>query len=375
MVRCFVEMNGNRHFVDAFTIKIHTKIQNGIQSGCGRMLEEFHTHIRVARTQKGWECFFRHEGDQPMDTMQKRKPFKWIIVAVLLLGAGIAIWMFFQKSKPDAVTGLKPHVEMSIARISEVTDSTIKMELKTLVNNPLPVGMHLKNFNYVVKMNGKTIIEDRYEQPLEVKAADSSLLTLPAKVKVRNLRIEGDELAARGNDSAEYHFKTILHFEKAFLGKDSLVLEMDKRLPVYRLPMIKMAGYDLKKFGLKESDVVVKVEVTNLNPFSLEFQNPRYVMDLGKQKRFAEGAVTGITKVKSKTRDIYEIPLEVSLGKVIKAGAQMLTKGKELPFTFYFKSKIKSESEVLNNSDINLIMDGELKDVEAFQKNMGRKKE
>lgn len=304
--------------------------------------------------------------------MKQRKPFKPIIIILLLVAVAFGVWYFFKKSNPDAVTGLKPHVEMSIARISDVTDSTIKMDLKLLVNNPLPVGMHLKNINYVVKMNGTTIVEDHYDKPLEVNAADSSLLTLPAKVKIKKLRIEGDDLAAKGQDSAEYHFTTILHFEKSYLGKDSLVLEMDKRLPLYRLPMIKMAGYDFKKLGLKESDIVVKVEVTNLNPFSLEFQNPRYAMDLGKQKRFAEGAVTGITKVKSKSKDIYEIPLSVSLGKVIKAGAQMIGKGKELPFTFYFKGKIKSESEVLNNSDINLVMDGELKDVEAFQKNLGR---
>jgi|GEM_PF-1187786 len=305
--------------------------------------------------------------------MKKRKPFKSVIIILLLVSAAFAAWYFFKKSKPDAVTGLKPHVEMSIARISDVTDSTIKMELKTLVNNPLPVGMHLKNIDYVVKMNGRTIVEDHYNKSLEVKAADSSLLTLPAKVKIRNLRVEGDNEAAQGHDTADYHFKTILHFEKSFLGKDSLVLEMDKRLPLYRLPMIKMAGYDFKKLGLKESDIVVKVEVTNLNSFSLEFQNPKYAMDLGKQKRFAEGAVTGITKVKAKSKDIYEIPLEVSLGKVIKAGAQMIGKGKELPFTFYFKSKIKSESEVLDNSDINLVMNGELKDVEAFQRNLERK--
>ncbi|WP_353721667.1 LEA type 2 family protein [Dyadobacter sp. 676] len=305
--------------------------------------------------------------------MKKRKPFRSVIIILVLAGVAFAIWYFFQKSGPDPVSGLKPRVEMSVGRISDITDSTLKMELKTVVYNPLPVGMHLKGINYEVKMNGKSIVEDRYGKPLEVAAADSSLLTLPAKVKIRNLRVEGDEEASRGNDSADYHFQTVLHFERPFLGKDSLVLDIDKRLPLYRLPKIKMAGYDFKKLGLKESDIVVKVEVANMNPFSLEFQNPVYAMDLGKQKRFAEGAVKGITKVKSKSRDIYEIPLEVSLGKVIKAGAQIIGKGKELPFTFYFKSKIKSESEVLNNSDINLVMDGELKDVESFQKNMQRK--
>ena len=82
-------------------------------------------------------------------------------------------------------------------------------------------------------MNDRTIVEDHYSKPLEVKAADSSLLELPAKVKIRNLRVEGDEEAAKGRDSADYHFKTILHFEKPFLGKDSLVLDVDKRLPLY----------------------------------------------------------------------------------------------------------------------------------------------
>ncbi|GGM79131.1 hypothetical protein GCM10010967_08580 [Dyadobacter beijingensis] len=305
--------------------------------------------------------------------MKNKGATQWIIILVLMAALAFAGWYFFKKSDPDPVTGLKPRVEMAIAHIGDVTDSTIKMELKTLVHNPLPVGMHVKKFNYLVKMNGRTVVEDHYGKPLTINAADSSLLTLPAKVKIKNLREEGDEEAAKGKDSADYHFETILHFEKPFLGKDSLVLEMDKRLPLYRLPMIKMAGYDLKKFGLKESEIVVKVEVANLNPFSLEFQNPAYAMDLGKQKRFAEGAVKGITKVKSKSKDVYEIPLSVSLGKVIKAGAQMIGKGKELPFTFYFKTKIKSENEVLDGSNMNLVMDGELKDIEAFQKNMGRK--
>ena len=335
--------------------------------------EDIRTHIRGARAGMRWEYFFNRGCPKPSGTMNKRKPIKLIVIILLLVGAAFAVWYFFKKSEPNPVSGLKPRVEMSVARISDITDSTIKMELKTLVHNPLPVGMHLKKINYVVKMNGKTIVEDHYGKPLTIHAADSSLLTLPAKVKIRNLSMEGDEEAAKGQDSADYQFKTILYFEKSFLGKDSLVLDVDKRLPLYRLPMIKMAGYDFKKLGLKESDIVVKVEVTNRNTFSLEFQNPVYAMDLGKQKRFAEGAVTGITKLKSKSKDVYEIPLSVSLGKVIKAGAQMIGKGKELPFTFYFKSKIKSESEVLNNSNINLVMDGELKDIETFQKNLQKK--
>lgn len=304
--------------------------------------------------------------------MKNNRSFKWATIVILIAALAFAVWYFFRRSEPDPVSGLKPRLDMSVARISDITDSTIKMELKTLVYNPLPLGMHVKKLNYVVRMNGKTIVEDHYGKSLTIEAADSSVLTLPAKVKIRNLRVEGDEEAKKGNDSADYQFETIIYFEKPFLGKDSLRLTIDKRLPLYRLPMIRMAGYDLKKLGLKETDIVLKVEVANLNPFSLEFKNPVYAMDLGKQKRFAEGAVKGITKVKGKSKDVYEIPLSVSLGKLIKAAGQMVGKGKELPFTFYFKSKILSESEVLNGSDMNLVMNGELKDIESFQKNMQR---
>ncbi|ACT96035.1 Water Stress and Hypersensitive response domain protein [Dyadobacter fermentans DSM 18053] len=372
MVVVLMIANGSCHCFDAPFLKIHTKTKMPPAGRVGLPADEIRTHIRVAAGQKRQECFLRW-GCKSTDTMKQRKPFKLIIILLILAGIGLGVWYFFKKSDRNPVSGLKPRVEMSVGRISDITDSTLKMELKTLVHNPLPVGMRLKALHYMVQMNGRTVVEDRYGEPLEVKAADSSVLTLPAKVKIRNLRMEGDEEAAKGEDSADYHFQTVLHFEKAFLGKDSLVLEMDKRLPLYRLPMMKMAGYDFKKLGLKESDIVVKVEVTNLNPFSLEFQNPTYAMDLGKQKRFAEGAVTGITKVKSKSKDVYEIPLSVSLGKVIKAGAQMIGQGKELPFTFYFKSKIKSESDVLDNSDINLVMNGELKDIETFQQNLQRK--
>lgn len=305
--------------------------------------------------------------------MKISKTIKTIIIlvaVVLVLGAG---WYFYKRKNADPVSGLKPRVDMSIAHISDVTDSTVNMELKALVHNPLPVGLDVRKFSYSVQMNGKTIVEDLYGKPLRVGARDSSLVKLPAQLKIRNLRDEGDQEAAKGQDSADYRFESVFYLEKPFLGKDSISFSVDKRLPLYRLPEVKMAGYDLKKLGLKDTEIVIKMEVTNNNPFSIEFRNPMYAMDLGKQKRFAEGKVTGITKVKGKSKDIYEIPLSVSLGKVIKAAGQMITKGKEMPFTFYFKSKIISENEVINGSDMNLIMDGELKDVQQFQKNLDRK--
>jgi LEA14-like dessication related protein len=305
--------------------------------------------------------------------MYLSKPLK-VIVIILVLAAALGAGFYFYKQKnANPVSGLKPRVEMGIGQISNITDSTIDLKLSLLVDNPLPIGIHAKNFSYSVQMNQVTVVEDEYAKPLVIHAQDSNMITLPARLKIKKLKKEGDKEAAKGEDSADYHFEAHLHLEKPFLGKDSLKLEMDKRLPLYRLPKVEMEGYDMKKFGLKESDVVLHLKFSNQNPFPVQFENPSYVVDLGKQKRLAEGSVKGATKIKGKSSETYEIPLSIDMGKTLKAALQLLGKGKDLPFTLYFKSKLVSENDAFKNSDVNIVVNGELRDLETVQKNLGKK--
>lgn len=300
---------------------------------------------------------------------------KIALVILLLVAAAVIGWYFFKKYKNEhvnPVSGLKPRVEMGIGQISNITDSTIDLSLKLLIDNPLPVGVDVERFDYFVKMNGVTIIEDEYAKPLAINPRDSTLVTIPAQLKIAKLGKEGDAEAAVGEDSADYHFEGRFHLKKPILGKDSIVLDMDKRLPLYRLPKVEIVDYDVTKFRLGKSEVVLKLKFSNQNPFPVQFENPAYAVDLGKQDRLAEGSVKGVTKVKGKSSEIYEIPLAIDMGKVLKAAGQMVSKGNELPFTLYFKSKLVSENEMFKNSDVNVIVNGTLKDLETVQKNLSK---
>jgi LEA14-like dessication related protein len=301
------------------------------------------------------------------------KLVKTLLIVIVLLVAGGIGWYMFKKENANPVSGLKPRVEMGIGQINNITDSTLDMDLKVLVHNPLPVGMDIKNFSYVVQMNGKTIMEDDYPKPVNIKSNDSTVIPVTSELKISKLRIEGDKEASKGEDSADYHFEGVFHLQKPFLGKDSIELSMDKRLPLVRVPKIKMAGYDMKKLRLKDTEVVLKIELTNPNPFSMEFRNASYVMDLGKQKRIAEGSVKGTTKIKAHSKEIYEIPMSIDLGKMLKATGQVITKGKNLPYTFYFKGKIVSENDMFKNSNINMITNGELEDMKMAKENLIKK--
>jgi LEA14-like dessication related protein len=297
----------------------------------------------------------------------------WVILILLLLaGGGWYVFNRYKKENGNPVSGLKPKVEMGIGHITNITDSTIDLSLKLLVDNPLPIEVDVKGFNYFVQMNGVTVIENEYTRPLLIKSKDSTVVMLPSQLKIKKLKTEGDTEAAKGEDSANYHFEGRFVLNKPILGKDSITLSKDVRLPLYRLPKVKIVDYDMTKFRLSKSEITLHLQFSNQNPFPVQFKNPSYVVDLGKQKRLAEGKVEGFTKIKGKSSEIYQIPLAIDMGKILKAMGQVLVKGKSIPFTLYFKSKLVSDNDVFKDSDVNIVVDGELKDLETVQKNLSK---
>lgn len=296
---------------------------------------------------------------------------KSVLFIVLFLFVAVGVAFYFYRSKnANPVSGLKPKVEMSISKITHITDSTMDMSLKLLVDNPLPVGMDIKNFRYLVKMNGVKIIESEYADSLKLKSHDTTMVTLPTEINVKKLASVSKKGAVAGEDSADYHFEADLHLKKPFLGKDTLHIEQDKRLPLIRLPKVEMEDFDIEKFKLSNSEISIKLKLINPNAFSVEFRNPSYVFDLGKQKGLAKGSVKGVTKVKAKSSQLFEIPVEVSMGKALKTTGALIFKGKSLPFKMYFKCELVSDNDMMKNSEMSMIMEGELKDLEKMKKNM-----
>ncbi|KQS33486.1 LEA type 2 family protein [Dyadobacter sp. Leaf189] len=304
--------------------------------------------------------------------MKNNKILVYILVFALLIAAGWAGWHFYKKENENPVSGLKPRVEMGIGHISNITDSTIDLSLQLLVHNPLPVELDMKGFEYFVEMNGVKIIENEYSKPLLIKSRDSTMVMLPSQLKIKALKQEGNSEAKRGEDSADYHFEGTFALNKPFLGKDSVTLSKDKRLPLYRLPKVEIVDFDITKFRLGNSDVTLQLKFSNQNPFPVQFEDPSYVVSLGSQERLAEGSVKGATKIKGKSSEIYQIPLSVDMGKFLKAVGQVITKGKSIPFTLYFKSKLVSDNEIFKKSDVNVVVDGTLKDIETVKKNLSK---
>lgn len=302
--------------------------------------------------------------------MKLTKTAKPLLILFVLLLLGAAGWYFYKKQNANPVSGLKPRVELADVRIDAITDSTLDLTINLLLHNPLPVGLDVADMAYSVRMNETIILEDEYAKPFVVKASDSSSLSIAAQLNLKNLIAEVNEQDRLGNDSADYYFEGIFHLRKPFLGKDTLRLAMDKRAFVYHLPEIKVVGFNLEKFRLSQSEVLLRLQVTNQNPFALEFRNPTYSIDFGKQGNVLEGSNTGGTRVSKNSSETYEVPLILDMGELLKTGGQLRFQGNDLPFKLRFECKLASDNKMLNDSDLNYVVEGDMEDLKELQKMM-----
>ncbi|WP_373516140.1 LEA type 2 family protein [Persicitalea sp.] len=305
--------------------------------------------------------------------MNLSKTTKTLLIFLALLLLGAAVFYFYKQENANPVSGLKPRLEMAAVRIDAITDSTLDLTLDLLLDNPLPVGLDVANMAYSVKMNETVILEDEYAKPFVVKASDSSSLSISTQLNLKNLIAEVNEQDRLDNDSADYHFEGVFHLRKPFLGKDTLRLAMDRRAFVYHLPEIKVVGFNLEKFRLSESEVLLRLQVTNDNPIALEFKNPTYSIDLGKQGNVLEGSNPGGTKVGKNSNKTFEVPFTVDMGELLKTGGQLLFQGNSLPFKLNFKCKLASDNEMLKNSDLNYVVEGDMEDLQELKKMIDKK--
>lgn len=300
----------------------------------------------------------------------KLTPLK-ILTGVLLTGllAFVIFFFWFRAKNEDSRAGLKPKMGMAISKIDQITDSTVSMSLRLLIDNPLPAGLKIQNFSYLVKLEETEIIKSTYAEKLEVLPEDSTWVNLPVKVRIEKLTSLTEKLA-KLSDSARYQFEAIINLEKPVLGQRIVQITVEKYLPLIRLPKVEIVKFDLEKIRLTNSEIVIRLKLSNPNVFDINFKDPQYTFDLGKQTDLVHGQKEGLTKIPAKDASIFEIPAGINLGKTLKTAGHLILKGKKLPFKMHFETKVMSENAVMNKAAMKIDLQGDLKDIQDLRENV-----
>lgn len=292
-----------------------------------------------------------------------------IALALLLLGSiGAYVWYNRLKTNARAEGGphddsLKPRLEMGNVNITNIDDNKIDMTVRLLIDNPLPVGFKAKRLSYTVLMANTPIVEDSYQKAIEIKSGDSTYVTLPMKVLIDKLTTVLKTLDKKDIDSTTYTVRSSFDLDVPILGDRTFKTTINKRLPTFYLPKIKIENIDFGKVGLKHTDVAAKASIFNQNKFSFNITDTHYsVMIDGKQ--ISEGDQPEPILIKAQATTPVVFPVTMKPGKLLSVLPDALFNKETTPYVVNFRAKLidRENSAIFSNSKLNTQIKGTLAD-------------
>lgn len=294
----------------------------------------------------------------------------WLIALGLLLLGGIGAYIWYNRLKNNAQAEggayddtLKPRLEMSTLEITNIDDDVITMNVKMLIDNPLPVGFKANKLRYTVYMAKTPIIEESYAKPIEVESGDSTFITLPMKLLNKKMMAVLRTLDKKDIDSTTYGVRAAFDLDVPILGERTFTQTFEKRLPTIYVPKVKIEDLDFGKVGLKQTDVAAKVSIENRNAFPLQFTDTHYRVSID-GKEIAEGYQPEPVLIKKQATTPVVFPVTMKPGKTLSLLPKMLFDKKDTPFLVTMQSKLitKGDNKMLNHSQMNTTIRGTLAD-------------
>lgn len=280
------------------------------------------------------------------------------LIVVVLLGVGGYVYYTSLKKKATSEGGaydgtLKPRLELSQLDITNISDKAISMNLKLLIDNPLPVGFKARRLDYTVYVDNEEVVKDAYDKTVDVKSGDSTLVSLPVNVFADKLNRVLKRLEARHIDSTDYRVQAIFDLDVPLAGERTFTVSKSVHAPTFFIPEINVADVDLGKFGLKNTDVAAKLICTNKNKFPFNITDAQYSVKID-GKEIADGKQGQPILIKAQDKTSFVLPVTVKPGQSLGLLPKMLFDKKDTPVEIAFRCKIldKDNDPMFKNSQL-----------------------
>ncbi|MBD2753409.1 LEA type 2 family protein [Spirosoma validum] len=300
----------------------------------------------------------------------------WLIVGLLLLigFAGAYIW-YKNTTDKRAISGdphdntLKPRLELSRMNINDMSDEAINMTMELLIDNPLPVGFKAHQMDYTVYIANTPVIKDTYKKTIELKSGDSTLITLPVKVMAKTLTDVLKTLERKGIDSTTYKVQASFALDVPIVGEKTFAVTIERKLPTFYIPQIKIEDIDFGPLGLKRTDVATKVNIVNKNKFAFSMADARYTVSID-GKEIADGHQPDPVFIKAQATTPVIFPVTARPGKTLSVLPKLLFDKKGTPYRVNFSCKLidKKGNMAIDDSKFAAVIKGTLDDLRKLKK-------
>lgn len=293
----------------------------------------------------------------------------WILLILLVL-IGATIWWCksprTEESRQKAADKIIPGIHVTSVTINEISNESVKMDTRILLDNPLLVNINTTRIRYKVLIDSLQVLENVYNEPLSIQSGDTSVIELPVVLQQDALMSVLKYFKDNEIDSADYSVHAVIEVDVPIAGEREIKIDFSRRLPAMKIPEAKLEDLDLNLLRMRKKGIDVVLSVHNPNLFDIHMVDGQFNFYLEDYFALRGLPEPEILLPAGKTT---EVALNANFleSKLAKTAWEVLT-GKDAPFSVHFKGILRSENKMLDQSKVNMIVNGRLDELRELVK-------
>lgn len=269
----------------------------------------------------------------------------------------------YLENKNDVYSSyIKPGIKVSRFQIKNITKEATDMDLNLLIDNPLPASIRLDKLSYKIFIGDTEIVGSKYPDTISIKSNDESLITLPIIIKNEKLLDESNKLKNKKTDTTEYRITGDALVSFLWFKDRPYHFDYSKNLPLYIVPEIEIKKIKLKKLGLKQSRILLTVQIRNFNTFPYMFEKTSYDIKVNGD-HLASGKMDNTITIPPRSTIDLDMFVDVSISGAVETQIDYWFYASDTEYALVLESTIVAEDNVIKDSKIVVEAKGILKDL------------
>ncbi|MET0122083.1 MAG: LEA type 2 family protein [Candidatus Thiodiazotropha sp. 6PLUC9] len=208
------------------------------------------------------------------------------------------------------ITGQQPTAEVKGVKLSGLDIDGIDLIFDLQVDNPNPVKIALDRLDYDLKLSNHSFLKGEQGMGVSLAANGPSQVKLPVRMEFEQLLQQYGQLLKQ--DEVPYEIDLGLGLDVPLLGRIRLPVNYQGRMPIPKIPDVKVSDVDVERLTLQKADLMVELEVANPNRFAvildkLDYQLKLNGIDVG------GGVLSQSMKIDQRGKGRIKIPLSLDL--------------------------------------------------------------
>jgi LEA14-like dessication related protein len=288
------------------------------------------------------------------ETMNKARPSRPVALGLVLLLA-LALTQCTTLKKMSGIR--KPQVQVEGVELEALSFDGARLRFDLKVSNPNPVGIHLSGFDYLFEIEQRPFLQGSETQALDISANGSSRVSVPAAFRFDDLLAHLQALS--DNDESPYTMTVTFSFNLPVLGEVRVPISSSGMIPVIRVPQARLMALRLERLSLSRADLLLVLEVSNPNGFSLQLASMEYDFSVNQQE-WVLGILQESTPVEAQAISRIELPLSLDFTALGGSIRQLLLGQSRLNYAFNANLGIGTSLPLLEEVMLPLHLSGEI---------------